>query len=314
MAPRKTKAAGYRQRKLSSLSPTEFENLIYDLMTSSRMVNVAWRTPGADGGRDIEGITTERDLSGTQVTCRWFVECKKYKASVDWPTIYEKLAYAESNLADFLLMCTTATFSPNAISHVDAWNARRSPLKIRLWPKHEIENQLLQHPDLSLKYRLSKTPPLPGGSIVALALALSKTVSSHFSRSVFAGRQTDLMLQASQTIADLLLARMEEVERYGAIQPSPPAAPLELPNCTFKKGMPSVDEFGLRAFISYLAALTNAKITIVRQGTRSCLISSTVDLASLVRRYSSAFFSIALWSEFEIQLYKSEVRLWQRNK
>jgi hypothetical protein len=36
-----------------TLTPTEFENLVFDLLISRGMVNVAWRTPGADGGRDI---------------------------------------------------------------------------------------------------------------------------------------------------------------------------------------------------------------------------------------------------------------------
>src|SRR5882762_11897463 len=106
-------------RTLLNLTPTEFENLIFDLMVTRGMTNVQWRTPGADGGRDIEAATTELDFSGAQVIRKWFIECKRYEKSVDWPTIYSKISYAESHQVDFLLLCTTATFSPAAINRVD---------------------------------------------------------------------------------------------------------------------------------------------------------------------------------------------------
>src|SRR5258706_16433701 len=108
MPTRKRAKGTPRVRLLTELTPLEFENLIFDLMTSRGMSNVVWRTPGADGGRDIEGQTTELDLSGTAVSRKWYVECKRYATSVDWPTIYPKLSYADSHHADFLLLCTTS--------------------------------------------------------------------------------------------------------------------------------------------------------------------------------------------------------------
>ena len=83
-------------RRLGSITPTEFENLLYDLVIQRGMVNVAWRTPGADGGRDIEAQSVQRDFSGTQTVQKWFIECKRYTGSVDWPTIYGKLAYGRA--------------------------------------------------------------------------------------------------------------------------------------------------------------------------------------------------------------------------
>lgn len=142
-----------RRKSLSQLAPTDFENLIFDLLVLGGMKNVNWRTPGADGGRDIEGFTAELDLSGRQQIKKWFVECKRYARSVDWPTIYHKIAYADSNQADVLLMCTTSSFSPAAITEVDKWNNSRRAMSVRLWPRHELEIQLKHYPDSSFEVR-----------------------------------------------------------------------------------------------------------------------------------------------------------------
>lgn len=302
-----------KRRKLEALAPREFENLIFDLMVASGMNNVVWRTPGADGGRDIDGMTFERDFSGVQVVRKWFVECKRYAASVDWPTIYGKLSYADSLGADVLLLCTTSTFSPAATTHVNQWNADRRPVAIRLWPLHELELQLQQHPDLQLKYGLSETPSTPGRSLLLLTLALSKTVSSHYSRQLFEDVKPDLMLQASQALSDLLLRRMEDIERIGRIFPNVTSSrPLAVENCQVIGSHSHIDEYGLHAFVAYLAALTNKPLKVDFQSNGSCRISATYDLSELLQRYRPTFSAIATWADFEFDVSKSTIDIRQR--
>jgi len=121
------------QKKLLSLSAVFFENLVYDTVTALGLENAVWRTPGRDGGRDIEGSFFVSDLSGFRHPQRWYVECKKYASSVDWPTIHEKLAYAESHGADFLLLVTTASVSPQGTDEINRWNAGHHKPQIRVW-------------------------------------------------------------------------------------------------------------------------------------------------------------------------------------
>lgn len=295
-------------RRLQSLTPTEFENLIFDLMVSRGMTNVSWRTPGADGGRDIEGTTIDKDLSGTQVIKKWFIECKRYASSVDWPTIYTKLAYADSHQADVLLLCTTSKFSPMALTHVENWNSRRRSIAIRLWPRHELELQLQQHPDLMLKYGLSHALSTPGKSIVALALALSKSVSSHYSRLVFDNFKPDLMLQASQAIADLLSRRMEDIEHEGRIRVSFPTSTANtIENCDFTGDKVEIDEAGLRAFLAYLVALSNDRVAVQIVTSTSCRITSRANLVDLIERYRPVFAAISMWGDFEFDVAKSAI-------
>lgn len=54
---------------MKTLSPTAFEHLIFDLMILTGLRNVVWRSPGADGGRDIEGdfLTVVSAISGSRV-------------------------------------------------------------------------------------------------------------------------------------------------------------------------------------------------------------------------------------------------------
>jgi len=300
-------------RRLGTITPTEFENLIYDLAVQRGMVNVAWRTPGADGGRDIEAQTVQKDFSGTQTIQKWFIECKRYTGSVDWPTIYGKLAYADSLGADYLLMCTASKFTPTAITHMDQWNLGRRGVTIRLWPGHEIESQLKQHPDLSLKYGLSSAPTTPGRSIVSLALALSKSVASHGAETVFKDLPSDAMLQAAQAIADLLVKRMEDLSIAGHIRLRfVQVASDALEGCQFKGDFSHIDEFGIRAFAAYLYALTRTPLQLSSTGNQNCEIERTTTIDGLLDRYRDTFSSIAVWSNAEINHSHNKIYWKQR--
>jgi hypothetical protein len=115
---------------LKALTPQEFENFAYDLLLLSGMRNLVWRTPGADGGRDLEGEFSTIDFSGDHATQRWYIECKRYKSAIDWPTVHEKLAIAENHRADFLLFVTTSNFSSPCRDEVDRRNKRGGSVRI----------------------------------------------------------------------------------------------------------------------------------------------------------------------------------------
>src|SRR5258708_22664595 len=87
--------------RLKRLQPQEFENLTYDILFLSGVQNLRWRTPSADGGRDLEGDVATMDFSGETVRQRWYIECKRYGQSLNWPTVYEKLTVAINHAADY---------------------------------------------------------------------------------------------------------------------------------------------------------------------------------------------------------------------
>jgi hypothetical protein len=141
--------------KIRKLSPKRFENLCYDLLIRRGMSNVRWRTPGADGGRDIEGQNTVQDFAGDLRVERWYIECKRQVAAVDWPTVFGKIAYAENQSADYLLVLSTASLSPNCRNEVEAWNRKGRRLTIRDWSGVDIERLVSKESLLLVKYGLS---------------------------------------------------------------------------------------------------------------------------------------------------------------
>src|ERR1700685_4468966 len=108
-------------RTIDELPPREFENFAFDLLQMIGMTTVVWRTPGADGGRDIDATYHARDASGYVDRQRWFVECKRYATSIDWPTLWAKLAYADNEGADFLLLVTNSNPSPQCENQIAQW-------------------------------------------------------------------------------------------------------------------------------------------------------------------------------------------------
>lgn len=297
---------------LTGLTPTQFENLVFDLMTAMGLKNVTWRTPGPDGGRDIEAEQIEPDFAGVHTKSKWFIECKRYQGSVDWPTIYDKLAYADSEHADYLLMCTPSKYTPAAITQATKWNSDRRALKIRLWPGHELEQQLRKYPDIESKYGLSTAQNTPGHSVVTLALALSKTIASHHSQIVFSGEEPDRMLRASQSLADLLLQRMEDIKRRGRLEPV--FKPLPSDSRWILSGNPfKVDYFALQAFLSYLYALTNTQLSVIGENDFSCIVAIDKEMSSALERYQDVFKSIALWGDFEYVPSSVNLKISQRS-
>jgi hypothetical protein len=298
-------------RSLIDLSPTEFENLTFDLVVAMGLKNVAWRTPGADGGRDIEATAPVKDFSGKHTSQKWFIECKRYSGSVDWPTIYGKLAYADSHVADYLLMCTSSQFTPAAITHADEWNNQRRNTKIRLWPSHVLEQQLLSHPDIQLKYGLTNTPGSPGQTIVNLALVLSKTVATHYSNLVFSDVEPDRMLEASRCISELITQRMTDLAEKAKIalvlKPNENDASATYVGKSFE-----IDHYGFQALNMYLFALSKRPLTFVGVSDHSCKAEITPEHLELLERYSHVFDAIATWGDFELQTHANFITISQR--
>ena len=99
--------------EFSQLPPDQFENMTFDLLHAAGLKNLVWRTPGADGGRDIEGTFSAIDFSRHYQNQSWYIECKRYSNSIDWPTVWSKISYADVKGADFLLLVTNANPSPS---------------------------------------------------------------------------------------------------------------------------------------------------------------------------------------------------------
>ncbi len=210
-------------RQITDLNPTEFENLVFDLIRTSGMFNVEWRTPGADGGRDIEGQHIEHDFAGHQVVARWYIEAKRYQVAVDWPTVWKKAAYAQNAGSQYLLMVTTSSFSPRCLDEIRIWNERHSSPKIRCWPSSELQYRLRLQPSVGVKYGIMDPKDKLVPALGPLAEHLAKSAMAALETgSDLAFGNANIYLQCAATLAELLLIRTEDLTVRGHVSPRRP--------------------------------------------------------------------------------------------
>ena len=204
-------------RTLSDLNPTEFENLTLDLVERLGLCNAVWRTPGRDGGRDIQGDVFDQDFSGYTMRTSWYVECKQYEGTVSWPVVWEKIAYADSNCADVLHFVTTSTLSPQAIDEVNKWNESRRRPNIRFWGRQDLNNRLDIYQDIKVKYGLTANAIQQAAPAI---LELSKVLVK-YSNSLAAHIEFGQPLERQQTVvsalSELIAARLNQIESNGNI-------------------------------------------------------------------------------------------------
>ena len=120
------------------------------------------------------------------------------------------------------------------------------------------------------------------------------------------------MLQASQNLASLLSRRVQDIETEGRIVlVLNTELPSDLENCEFVGDRGQVDDPGLRAFTSYLTALSGLRLHVtVRKQTAS--IDNARALAPILGRYNDAFTGIAIWADFEVRSSPQRIQLRQR--
>ena len=194
---------------LLSLSPGQFESMTFDIVTTLGLRNTVWRTPGSDVGRDIEGDYFISDLSGQYQRQKWYVECKRYTGSVDWPTVWNKISYAEAQSADMLLFVTSSSLTPQAVDQVRAWNETRKKPTIRFWGAVEVAAKLNLYPELARKYGL-KSEAASKLDIFYPSILLLIKISNTLSPDT--GPIPEIKLWLAHSISELVSTRMSDVK------------------------------------------------------------------------------------------------------
>lgn len=198
---------------LLSLAPAEFENLVLDLVTAVGLQNAVWRTPGRDGGRDIEGVAFAPDLSGYREEQVWYVECKRHQSAISWPSVWEKLSYADVHSAHALLVVTTTSLSPQAVDQVQQWNAAHKRPLVRCWGFPEIARLLELHVPIAVKYGLSRNPREDAAlAVLPVTRLLNKFTKSAESQREF-GFENTRRLEVVFALSELIEWRLETIER-----------------------------------------------------------------------------------------------------
>lgn len=304
---------------LDRLTPSKFENLVYELLLELGLKNLVWRTPGADQGRDIEGHFERTDFSGQSLREIWYVECKKYASSISWPIVYEKVSFADNHNADFLLIASNSQPSPPCINEITAWNDQNRRPKIRFWSGAEIEHALQRHEFISAKYGLSSQPENIFYYSISSIEHLTKMLYAAYSE-LEIKEHTNTALESSVSFLDLVLKKTDDICRYGYFVNRPFslndlydwAQPRNLTN----ENKPNIDKYGLRSFLSALRFTTNTdtidisicqpnpKLSGLSLYTSNPLQNSAIPLLN----------EISAWSDTEFQIGEYQLKIFGRHR
>lgn len=264
--------------------------------------NCIWRTPGRDVGRDIQGESFGPDFSGFVRRESWYIECKLYSRTVDWPTVWEKIAYAESNLADILLFVTSSTVSPQAIDEINRWNGSRKSPSVRFWNGQELLNRLGLFPEILVKYGLSENPVRDSAvSILSLTKILTKYANTGSAYSEF-GKNRDRLDPVIHALSELISARIEEIETTGKITRIPFLAAMDgflwvMDNELVEKVL--LDRYAIRAILSIIYFHSTTDILTVKFDYKSLIIAINPNLPA---SFFTDIKTIAFWGSLEINV------------
>lgn len=294
--------------QLVTISPTTFENVTYDLLSSMGLVDLVWRTPGADGGRDIEGDIHKLDFSSTHIKERWYVECKRYSNSIDWPTVHEKLSYADNHSADYLLFVTTATFSPKCTDEVAKWNRNKKFPQVRFWPGYELEERLSKFPKILLKHGLVSTAPIQAPAFLDLTMQIAKATTSALGRdSLMTVATENKELTYSAALSELLLARMQQFDSQNRTFAEPLVLPTDAFEWTsFASDKYPFDRYAFRAFLTLLHLVSESQNIRVSEVIDQQVVIEA-DLFTVSESTATILRMLAFWGHFEFELHDRRV-------
>ncbi len=238
--------------KLKILAPDQFENLVFEVVKARGLKNVVWRTPGADGGRDIEGSSVDVDLSGATDTRKWYVECKRHKSTLDWPTVRSKIAYAESNDADFLLIVTTANPTPPCETEIQKWNMAKRRPQIRFWRGYDLPNIIRAVPHVATMFGLSLSDSAADSSLIPLAEVATRISQTSYVRNYFDVSDISA-IETAAAISELFSVRLKDLKDFAKPVPGPTVRTAHLFDwLSVDCSLSSWDETSLRAIVSFL--------------------------------------------------------------
>jgi predicted RNase H-like HicB family nuclease len=137
----------------SKLSDSRFEELCFDLLSNTGYHSLVWRQGGADSGRDIEAhFSLANPLIGNYSE-KWFVECKRYSGGVPVDEISSKLAWADADKPQHLLIITSSYLSNSTRTWLEKMREGKA-YYIHLLEGKQLRKLLLKHQHTIEKYFL----------------------------------------------------------------------------------------------------------------------------------------------------------------
>jgi hypothetical protein len=144
--------------RFDGLSPTEFEEFCFDLLSETGFVNVDWRkgTPKdsspADRGRDIVAQVDRTDVDGHRYMETWFADCKHYERGVPPEALQGTITWAQAERPSTVLFVASGYFTNGAKDWITSYEEKsRPPFRIRTWEMPQLR-LLVNHLDVAFRH------------------------------------------------------------------------------------------------------------------------------------------------------------------
>ncbi len=149
------------QLKWESLSPEQFERILFALISSADTYeNSQWltRTNAPDRGRDLSVERVIHDPLGGVSRLRVIIQCKHWLTrSVnidDISALQEQMKLWEPPRVDVHIIATSGRFTSDAVALIEKNNQSDRALKIEMWPESHLEMLLASRPALIAQFSL----------------------------------------------------------------------------------------------------------------------------------------------------------------
>lgn len=146
--------------RFDGLSPTEFEECCFDLLTECGFINVDWRKGTAknaspsDRGRDITAEFHRDDVDGHQYVETWFVDCKHYKRGVPPEALQGTITWAQSERPSTVLFIASGYLSNSAKDWIATYAKTDPPFRIRVWELPQLRRLLADRLEVAFKHNV----------------------------------------------------------------------------------------------------------------------------------------------------------------
>lgn len=104
----------------SCLSPSEFEELCFDLILNFQYEDVLWREGSTDDGRDIEATQRLVNPLTYNYSEKWFFECKRHATGVSVEDLNTKILWADAMKPDHLVFITSSHFTTQCLRWIES--------------------------------------------------------------------------------------------------------------------------------------------------------------------------------------------------
>ena len=135
----------------SKLNEKKFEELCFDLLLRLDFRGLIWRQGGADSGRDIEGKRTVNDQLVGEYEEKWFFECKHYEKGVPVDAVNSKIAWADAEKPQNLVIITSSYLSNSCRIWLEKI-IQDKPYAVHIVEGKKLKNIILGFPTLVSDY------------------------------------------------------------------------------------------------------------------------------------------------------------------